>query len=70
MQRVIVGSVLGFVLLVITTPIAHAADCQFILGFKTLRDLIGHEIVGECLEDEYWNVVGDSNQRTTGGLMA
>ncbi len=52
------------------TPVDHAADCQFILGFKTLRDLIGHDIVGDCLENEYWNEIGDSNQRTTGGLMA
>ena len=60
-----------FVFLLALTPgTAQAADCQFILGFKTLRDLIGHEIVGDCLESEYWNEIGDSNQRTTGGLMA
>lgn len=49
---------------------ASASECEFILGFKTLRDLIGHEIVGDCIENEYWNEIGDSNQQTTGGLMA
>ena len=47
-----------------------AADCQFVLGFNTLRDLIGHDIVGECLENEHYNEIGDSVQQTTGGLMA
>ncbi len=60
----------AFVLLLLTaTPIA-AADCEFRLGFKALRDLIGHDIVGECLENERYNAIGDSNQQTTGGLMA
>ena len=40
------------------------------LGFKALRDLIGHEIVGECLDNEHYNDIGDSNQHTTGGLLA
>lgn len=39
------------------------------LGFKTLRDLVGHETVGECLENEHYNAIGDSVQRTTGGLL-
>ncbi len=62
--------VLAFAVTLLTANSVSAADCQFILGFKTLRDLIGHEIVGECLENEFWNEIGDSNQRTTGGLMA
>ena len=45
------------------------ADCQFVLGFKTLRDLIGHDIVGQCLENEHYNAIGDSVQQTTGGLL-
>lgn len=61
---------LFFFLLALVPTSAQAVDCQFILGFATLRDLIGHEIVGDCLENEYWNEIGDSNQRTTGGLMA
>ena len=48
---------------------AAAAECQFVLGFKTLRDLIGHDVVGECLENEHYNHIGDSVQQTTGGLL-
>ncbi len=39
------------------------------LGFKILRDLIGHDVVGECLENERYNATGDSVQQTTGGLL-
>jgi len=46
-----------------------AADCEFRFGFKTLRDLIGHDIVGECLENERYAANGNSEQHTTGGLL-
>lgn len=49
---------------------AQAAECRFVLGFATLRDLIGHDIVGECLESEHYNAIGDSVQQTSGGLFA
>ena len=39
------------------------------LGFATLRDLIGHDIVGECLENEHHGANGDALQQTTGGLL-
>ena len=58
-----------FLALLPATPVS-AAECQFVLGFATLRDMIGHDIVGECLEKEHYNSIGDSNQQTTGGLMA
>ena len=61
---------LGVALLLLTPGRMPAADCQFVLGFKTLRDLIGHDIVGECLDNEHYNAIGDSNQHTTGGLLA
>ncbi|MDE2816436.1 MAG: NHL repeat-containing protein [Chloroflexota bacterium] len=48
---------------------AAAAECQFVLGFATLRDLIGHDIVGECLEDQRYAANGNSEQQTTGGLL-
>ena len=28
------------------------AGCQFVLGFADLRDAIGPDIVGDCLEDQ------------------
>ena len=60
---------LGFALFLLMPTSVAAADCQFVLGFKTLRDLIGNEIVGECLENEHHNAIGDSVQQTTGGLL-
>ena len=59
----------GFVLILLLPASLAAADCQFVLGFKTLRDLIGHEKVGECLENEHHGPNGDALQRTTGGLL-
>ena len=54
--------------LLMPTSVA-AAECQFVLGFATLRDLIGHEIVGECLENEHHGANGDALQQTNGGLL-
>ena len=70
MKRTITALLLGAALVLFTSASAQAADCEFRLGFKTLRDLIGHDIVGECLENEHYNEISDSNQQTTGGLMA
>ena len=59
----------GFALFLLLPTSVAAADCQFVLGFKTLRDLIGHDIIGECGENEHYNSIGDSVQQTTGGLL-
>ncbi len=46
-------------------PRAEAASCQFVLGFKTLHDMIP-QIVGDCLENEHHNGMnGDGLQQTT-----
>lgn len=55
-------------LFALTAASASAADCQFVLGFNALRNLIPEQ-VGECLESEHYNEIGDSVQQTTGGLM-
>ena len=60
---------LALVLFLLFPTTVAAADCQFVLGFKTLRDLIGYDIVGECGENERYNSIGDSVQQTTGGLL-
>ncbi|MCY4438327.1 MAG: hypothetical protein OXE05_13475 [Chloroflexi bacterium] len=70
MRVLIAGILLGVALTFFAGTPIRAADCEFRLGFKALRDLIGHDIVGECLENEFYNAIGDSNQHTTGGLMA
>jgi len=45
---------------------AGASSCQFVLGFKTLHDMISNT-VGDCLVDEHHNGVnGDGLQETTG----
>ena len=67
MRRISISLAFAFFLLIPTS--VAAAECQFVLGFATLRDLIGHNIVGECLENEHHNEIGDSVQQTTGGLL-
>jgi Protein of unknown function (DUF4232) len=58
-------------LLVVSFPAAsaQAQNCQFVLGFATLHNLIP-QIVGQCLENEHHNAVnGDGLQATTNGLL-
>ena len=69
LRRASIGILLGLAIITLTLASAVAADCEFVLGFKALRDLIGHEIVGECLENEHFSENGDSTQATTGGLL-
>ena len=69
LRRTFIGLLLGLAVITLTLASAVAADCEFVLGFKALRDLIGHEIVGECLENEHFSENGDSTQATTGGLL-
>jgi hypothetical protein len=46
------------------------SDFQFVLGFKTLADMLGPDVIGEPLEDEHFNPeCGDTLQLTTKGLM-
>ena len=46
------------------------AGCGFVLGFASLRTLVGAATVGDCREDERFNVDnGNAEQRTTGGLL-
>ncbi|MCY4438150.1 MAG: hypothetical protein OXE05_12550 [Chloroflexi bacterium] len=63
---------LAFLLLEISTvsmPARSHQKCQFVLGFKALQDLIGHEIVGDYLGNEHYNAIGDSVQCTTDGML-
>ena len=64
-----VALLLALALFLLMPTSVAAAECQFVLGFKTLRDLIGHDIVGECLEDQRYAANGNSEQQTTGGLL-
>jgi hypothetical protein len=52
-----------------TTTSRAASSCQFVLGFKTLHDLIPG-VVGDCVTDEQHNPTnGDGLQQTTNGLL-
>ena len=60
--------------LALPVPTAAAVECEFILGFATLKALIdaaeGPDKVGECLENQRFNPEnGDALQQTTGGLL-
>jgi hypothetical protein len=51
-------------------PTPTDVGCGFVLGFATLRALVGPAIVGDCLENEWFNPVnGNAEQHTTGGLL-
>ncbi len=74
-RLILLALTLAFALPISGPPVtAQAADCQFVLGFKTLHDMIP-DIVGACLVDEHHNPTnGDGLQETTawhgkGGLL-
>ncbi len=72
MSRISVAFVGVLLILAGLPPTAAAsgtgADCQFVLGFRMLHDLIP-SVVGDCLTDEQHGTNGDGRQRTTGGLL-
>ena len=52
----------------------QTAECEFVLGFATLKTLIklseGQDKVGDCLENERFDPArGEALQQTTGGLL-
>lgn len=73
-MKVIVALILALSLLVPARPTQAAAtvaagDCTFVLGFKTLHDMIPDK-VGACKASEYHNAQnGDGLQQTIGGLL-
>ena len=68
-MRLLLASFFLLLLAAFSATSLHATDCQFVLGFETLRELIGHDVVGECLENEHYEANGDGLQQTTGGLL-
>ena len=54
---------------ILSTTTVSASTCHFVLGFRTLHDLIP-DVVGDCLVDEHHNPEnGDGLQETTRGLL-
>ncbi len=74
LAALITAGLIAFLTLPASAAAAAAAECEFILGFTTLKALIdaaeGPEKVGECLENQRFNPEnGDALQQTTGGLL-
>ncbi|HLG69556.1 MAG TPA: CAP domain-containing protein [Chloroflexota bacterium] len=53
---------------VATTSASAPADCQFVLGFKTLRDMAPN-VVGTCTGNQLYAANGDAVQMTTTGML-
>ncbi len=74
MKHRFVALVVAGLLVLLAAPTAAAAECEFVLGFKTLKTLInaaeGPDKVGACLENERFTPEqGEALQQTTGGLL-
>ena len=66
--------VAGLLVLFAAPTTTAAAECEFVLGFATLKALInlseGQDKVGDCLENERFDPErGEALQQTTGGLL-
>jgi hypothetical protein len=54
----------------ILASLPHARSCRIIFGFGRLEALVGHTVVGDCLEDEQFDPIwGVAAQPTTKGLL-
>jgi hypothetical protein len=60
--RVLAAGLLAFVLVVSISSAAARTSCRFVRGFSTLRDTIGDQRTGSCLEDE-WATTSDASFR-------
>ena len=58
-MRVVAAGLLSLVLVVSISSAAARTSCRFVLGFSALRDAIGGQRAGSCLEDE-WATTGDA----------
>src|SRR5919109_3538011 len=72
-SRVLTAVLVSVLLVINLQPIESAttnATCGFVLGFATVRALVGAQVVGNCLENEWFNPTnGNAEQRTAGGLL-
>lgn len=46
-----------------STSVSNQTPCQFVLGFADLREQVGPEIVGDCLEDQHFAPQAMPNSR-------
>src|SRR4051794_21004758 len=72
MRHIVATLIVAVMLVLVSGAIdVHGQDsCSFVGGFARLRDLVGADKIGNCLEDEHFNADnGNTEQRTSGGLM-
>jgi len=72
MRHIVATLIVAVMLVLVSGSIdVHGQDtCSFVGGFARVRDLVGADKIGACLEDEHFNVEnGNTEQRTTGGLL-
>src|SRR5438876_9472969 len=51
-------------------PAGAQTRCGCVLGFASIRNLIGGNVVGDCRENEHFNPTnGNAEQGATGGLL-
>jgi phosphohistidine phosphatase SixA len=49
---------------------ALAQDCSFLFGFASMRDVLGPQVVGNCLEEQRFVAGnGSTEQRTSNGML-
>ena len=71
-MKIVVSLALALAVHLSTLPSVTLAQppCRFVLGFESLRNAVGAQKVGTCLEDEHFNLEnGNAEQRTSGGLL-
>ena len=74
MRHRFVAVIVAGLLALLAAPTVVAAECEFVLGFATLKTLInlseGQDQVGDCVENEQFDPEqGEALQQTTGGLL-
>jgi len=70
MPRIVSILLLALTLVLAPLPVAaQLTPCGFVLGFAELRDQLGAELVGDCLEDQQGVDNGDARQRTDRGVL-
>ena len=72
MQRTVASLIIALALILVagSVDVSGQEPCNIAADFAALRDLVGAQKVGDCLEQERVNPqTGSSEQRTSGGLL-
>lgn len=72
MLRTVASLTSAFVLILVagSVEVSGQVPCAVVGGFATLRDLVGPQTAGDCVEDERLNAEnGNVEQHTSGGLL-